>query len=114
YYHLIPLARYLRQHGFTGPIGFFLHTPFPHMQVLRLLPNHAELIRDLSQYDLVGFQTEDDVRSFRSCVEAGDPSTQVAAYPIGVDVDAIIAEAEEAVKEDQVSRLTASLLGRKL
>ncbi len=27
--------------GFEGPIGFFLHTPFPHMQVLRLLPNHA-------------------------------------------------------------------------
>ena len=61
--------------GFTGPIGFFLHTPFPHMQMLRLLPNHAELIRDLCQYDLVGFQTEDDVRSFRSCFErVGAPS----------------------------------------
>ena len=113
-YHLIPMARYLRSEGFDGPIGFFLHTPFPHMQVLRLLPNHAELIRDLCRYDLVGFQTEDDVRSFRSCVEPLEAITNVAAYPIGVDVDAIIAEAQEAVREDQVSRLSASLLGRKL
>jgi trehalose 6-phosphate synthase len=113
-YHLIPMARYLRQHRFTGPIGFFLHTPFPHMQVLRLLPNHLEVIRDLCQYDLVGFQTEDDVRSFRSCVEPGECRTHVAAYPIGVDVDAIVSEAAEGAKEDQVSRMTASLLGRKL
>ena len=39
------------------------------MQMLRLLPNHAELMRDLCHYDLVGFQTDDDVRSFRSCLE---------------------------------------------
>jgi trehalose 6-phosphate synthase len=128
-YHLIPLARYLRQHQFSGPIGFFLHTPFPHMQMLRLLPNHAELIRDLCQYDLVGFQTDDDVRSFRSCFEPGAPGTaqtngavgealecnaRVGAYPIGVDVKAVATEAAEAVREDAVARMTASLLGRKL
>jgi len=114
-YHLIPMARYLRQHQFTGPIGFFLHTPFPHMQVLRLLPNHLELIRDLCQYNVVGFQTQDDVQSFRSCLSNGlCNNTHIAAYPIGVDVDAIVAEAAEAVLEDQVARLTASLLGRKL
>ncbi len=38
----------------------------------------------------------------------------VAAYPIGVDVDSVIAEATEAMREEAVSRLTASLLGRKL
>jgi trehalose 6-phosphate synthase len=113
-YHLIPMARFLRQHQFTGPLGFFLHTPFPHMQVLRLLPNHAELIRDLCQYDVVGFQTEDDVQSFRSCVEPGVCNSHVAAYPISIDVQSVVAEATEAVMEDQVSRLTASLLGRKL
>jgi trehalose 6-phosphate synthase len=114
-YHLIPLARYLRQHQFNGPIGFFLHTPFPHMQVLRLLPNHHELIRDLSRYDVVGFQTDDDVRSFRSCFEAGVPAgTRVGAYPIGIDVEAVRRDAEVAVKDDAITRLAASLLGRKL
>jgi trehalose 6-phosphate synthase len=114
-YHLIPLARYLRQHQFNGPIGFFLHTPFPHMQVLRLLPNHMELIRDLTRYDVVGFQTDDDVRSFRSCFESGVPTeTRVAAYPIGIDVDAVAREAQIAVNEESIARMSASLLGRKL
>jgi trehalose 6-phosphate synthase len=113
-YHLISVARYLRGLGFEGPIGFFLHTPFPHMQVLRLLPNHEELISDLCHHDLVGFQTEDDVRSFRSCLEPGECLAQVAAYPIGVDVDSIVAEAEESVREEQVQRMISSLLARKL
>jgi trehalose 6-phosphate synthase len=113
-YHLIPMARYLRQHQFTGPIGFFLHTPFPHIQVLRLLPNHAELVRDLCQYDVVGFQTADDVQSFKSCIAGGKCNVHVGAYPIGVDVRTIAEEATVAVRDDQVTRLTASLLGRKL
>src|SRR5262249_45040870 len=45
-YHLIPLARYLRREQFTGPIGFFLHIPFPHLQVLRVLPGYEELLDD--------------------------------------------------------------------
>jgi trehalose 6-phosphate synthase len=113
-YHLIPLARYLRQHRFAGRIGFFLHTPFPHMQMLRLLPNHTELIRDLCQYDLVGFQTEDDASSFRSCLEGRECRARIGAYPIGVDVQAVAQEATVAVEEESVTRLTASLLGRQL
>ncbi len=128
-YHLIPLARYLRQYQFAGRIGFFLHTPFPHIQMLRLLPNHAELVSDLCQYDLLGFQTEDDVRSFRSCFESGAAGdvrprevaidvpacdAQVGAYPIGIDVKAVVREAGDALNEEGVARMTASLLGRKL
>ncbi|MEJ0037272.1 MAG: trehalose-6-phosphate synthase [Gammaproteobacteria bacterium] len=113
-YHLIPMARYLRQEQFDGPIGFFLHTPFPHIQVLKLLPNHAEVVRDLCQYDVAGFQTGDDVQSFKSCIVRGKCTTHVAAYPISVDVRSIVEEATDAVHEEQVARLTASLLGRKL
>jgi trehalose 6-phosphate synthase len=118
-YHLIPLVRYLRQAGFNGPIGFFLHTPFPHLQVLRLLPNYAQLISDLCDYDVVGFQTEDDVSSFRSCFEAGGAypvhsRARVGAYPISVDVDAVVSEAITEFASDVVQRLRASLLNRKL
>jgi trehalose 6-phosphate synthase len=113
-YHLIPMARYLRAGQFDGPIGFFLHTPFPHIQVLKLLPKYAEIVRDLCQYDVAGFQTGDDVQSFKSCIAHGKCTTHVAAYPIGVDVRAVAEEATEAVREEQVTRLTASLLGRKL
>jgi trehalose 6-phosphate synthase len=127
-YQLIPLGRYLRQQGFRGPIGFFLHIPFPHWQVLRVLPNSADLVRDLCQYDLVGFQTDDDLRSFLSCVdqsdarrsgqkhllEVGGRHVRVGVYPIGVDVEAVSAAAAASVAQDKVQRMIASLLGRKL
>src|SRR6185436_10862197 len=52
--------------------------------------------------------------SFKSCIARAKCTTHVAAYPIGVDVGAVAEEAASAVREEQVSRLTASLLGRKL
>ncbi len=129
-YHLIPLARYLRQLEFQGPIGFFLHIPFPPLQVLRVLPSYDEIVRDLCQYDLTGFQTEDDLRAFETCLELpshaivrtasgsrvdlGGRTVRLGVYPIGVDVDQVASEAVGAMREETVQRLTASLLGRKL
>jgi trehalose 6-phosphate synthase len=126
-YHLIPLGRQLRKLQFDGPIGFFLHIPFPHVQILRLLPGYSDLIRDLCQYDLVGFQTQDDVHSFLSCVEPPlvrvppDRRIEVSgrrvglgAYPIGIDVDSVIHEAETTFTQETVRRMTVSLMGRKL
>lgn len=136
-YQLIPLGSYLRQLGFSGPIGFFLHIPFPHVQVLRVLPGYAELVRDLAQYDLVGFQTEEDLCSFLSCIDDAAPgcalpdahsglastggfvdiggrTVRVGVYPIGVDVDQVAAEADAHATQESVQRLTGSLQGRKL
>jgi trehalose 6-phosphate synthase len=129
-YHLIPLARYLRAQQFEGPIGFFLHIPFPHVQVLRLLPNFSQLVSDLCQYDLVGFQSVDDLRSFNSCLRytgmcpAADAEAQEyvvggrrvrsGVYPIGVDFDEVRGEAEAAAGDETVQRMVASLGQRKL
>ena len=63
-YHLIPLGRRAAAAGGAQPIGFFLHTPFPAAEVLRLLPNHRDLVAALCAYDLVGFQTITDVHGF--------------------------------------------------
>lgn len=127
-YQMISVARYLRADGMNGPLGFFLHIPFPHIEVLRVLPVYAELVRDLCQYDLVGFQTDQDLLAFRSAVsdvfgEQANSATHVVAngrkvgvgvFPIGVDVDGIAARAAVAQGDDQVQRLVAGLLGRKL
>jgi trehalose 6-phosphate synthase len=127
-YQLMPLGRYLRELQFRGPIGFFLHIPFPHRQVLRVLPNYTELVRDLCRYDLVGFQTDDDLSSFLSCVgqpearlspqknflDVGGRSLRIGVYPIGVDVDAVSAAAAVSLSQEKVQRMIASLLGRKL
>jgi trehalose 6-phosphate synthase len=124
-YQLISLGHYLRRLGFAGPIGFFLHIPFPHLQILRLLPHYQGLVNDMGQYDLVGFQTENDVRAFISCldssttrtfdrVEINGRSVGVGAYPIGIDVDSVVSEARITHEQDAVQRMAASLMGRKL
>jgi trehalose 6-phosphate synthase len=127
-YHLIPLAQKLREEGFTRPIGFFLHIPFPNVEVLRVLPVYAELLQSLMAYDLLGFQTETDLASFRASVREVWPEAQVSdagismgnrriatlVCPIGVDVEGVQAQAIEAANGDDCRRMTAGLLGRRL
>jgi trehalose 6-phosphate synthase len=128
-YHLIPLGRRLREMGVQRPIGFFLHIPFPNIEMLRVLPTHAELLRDLLSYDVVGFQTQNDLRSFQSGIEhlfgaevlrsdgrirCGDRVTRAEVFPIGVDVNGVQSEANEAMSAEVVRRMIESLMGRSL
>ncbi|HTX51286.1 MAG TPA: trehalose-6-phosphate synthase, partial [Caulobacteraceae bacterium] len=97
-YHLIPLGRELRRLGFTGSIGFFLHTPWPDPQLLATLPDHKALVAAMFDYDLVGMQTDECVAAFQACV-LREPNTwreesllsafgrrvRVEAFPIGLD-----------------------------
>ena len=64
-YHLIPFGRMMRERGFRGPMGFFLHVPFVPPSMMEAVPVGRELIEDLCAYDLVGFQTEEHARDFR-------------------------------------------------
>jgi trehalose 6-phosphate synthase len=128
-YHLIPLGRRLRELGVQRPIGFFLHIPFPNIEMLRVLPCYAELLRDLTSYDVIGFQTQNDLRSFHSGIEhlfgaealrgdgrirIGDRVIRAEVFPIGIDVNAVEAEAVEALPGEVVRRMTDSLMGRQL
>jgi trehalose 6-phosphate synthase len=128
-YHLIPLGCRLRELGVRAPIGFFLHIPFPYIETLRVLPTFAELVRDLTSYDVVGFQTHSDLRSFFSAVthvfgehsvvdechvRIGCRVVRCDVFPIGVDVDAIQDEAVASRGTEVVQRMIDSLLGRKL
>jgi len=121
-YHLIPLARELRSRGVTNPIGFFLHIPFPHVEVLRALPVYGELMGDLMHFDLVGLQTRRDLDSFHSAarelwgpealIEDGSINTagrrtQAGVYPIGVDVDGVQQESIESQDKQAVKRVRA-------
>ena len=63
-YHLMPLAKALRDLGHKNRIGFFLHIPCPPPEMLTALPHHERLIPALCEYDLVGFQTGDDAFNF--------------------------------------------------
>ncbi len=72
-YHLLCLAEALREAGVTNRMGLFLHTPFPAPPVFMTIPAHAELIRAMCQFDVLGFQTEADRTAFVDYVtrEAG-------------------------------------------
>jgi trehalose 6-phosphate synthase len=127
-YHLIPCGEELRRLGAAQPLGFFLHTPFPPTELLRVLPNHSELMRSLCAYDLVGFQTENDLHSFRDYLvrEIGGTDLgggRIAAFgrvvhaevfPIGTDVEKLAELAATAARSRQARRMLDSLGGRAL
>jgi trehalose 6-phosphate synthase len=126
-YHLIPLGRMLRQQGFHGPLGFFLHIPFAPPSMMEALPVARELVADLCAFDLVGFQTEEHARDFRDCahrllgatvqgewVRLNGRSMRAFVDPIGIDAESFRADAERAVNDKLVQRVAGSLAGRAL
>ncbi|HEX5418520.1 MAG TPA: trehalose-6-phosphate synthase [Gammaproteobacteria bacterium] len=128
-YHLIPLAEELRREDVRLPIGFFLHVPFPGFDVLRVLPCYPDILRGLAAYDVVGFQTERDLWSFKECLTSpaigGEalPNGRLRAYgrdflagafPIGIDAESCRKLATENLERPQVARMMKSLGTRKL
>jgi trehalose 6-phosphate synthase len=128
-YHLIPLAAELRRAGVQQPIGFFLHVPFPNFDVMRSLPVYESILRDLSLYDVLGFQTERDLWSFQDCLtqpEIGGAvlrdgrltafgrTFEADVFPIGIDVDDCSAVAAGNMEHSQVRRLATSISDRDL
>lgn len=122
-YHLIPLASHLRSLGAKNRIGFYLHIPFPTVDALYAIPHHGELMRDLSRYDLIGFQANRDVAAFTDFAEHQAPSTfgaqstetidfsktEVAAFPIGSDPEAFARLATSPAAKKMVHRMHRAL-----
>jgi len=69
-YHLMLVAKELRNMGLEHKIGFFLHTPFPPLDIYMKLPWRSQILEALLEYDLVGFQTRRDRNNFIQCAEA--------------------------------------------
>jgi trehalose 6-phosphate synthase len=127
-YHLLCLAEALRSAGVHNKLGLFLHTPFAEPGVLMTVPAHAELVRAMCSFDLLGFQTETDSTAFVDYItrEGGGsvlPDGRLAAfgrvvktgvYPIGVHIDGARREAEHPVHRRQALRLRGDLRGRQL
>jgi len=102
-YQLIHVAEFVREYAGDRQIGFFLHIPFPPLDIFLKLPWRAQILGALLAYDLLGFQTPRDRRNFLSCLEhlvpeatvrrghavvhvqVGDREMKVGAFPIGID-----------------------------
>jgi len=125
-YHLIPLAKMLRERGHQNKIGFFLHIPLPPPEILTALPNHERLFSTLTYYNLIGFQTETDSINFARYltnelklasrdlrVFSADGRTVVlGVFPVGVHTQEMNEWAEKAMQSAVVRRVNDSLVGR--
>jgi trehalose 6-phosphate synthase len=121
-YQLQLVPRMIRQQRPDARIGFYLHIPFPPLELFSRLPWRAELLDGLLGADVVGVQTQADARNVlygvrRFCdvddltfagdggvVRTGRQTAVVKAFPISVDFEAIAEQAstdevELAVKE---------------
>lgn len=117
-YHLIPLGSELRKRGVGNEIGFFLHIPFPPPEVLTAVPEYEWLVNSLLDYDLVGFQTAADHANFCRFVceilggEMVSPDMlrvtgkylKAGVFPVGIDVDAFVAMAQDPVARKKIQR----------
>ncbi len=126
-YHLLALGAELRELGVTGPVGFFLHTPWPAHAIIEGVPHHRALIEAMLAYDLIGFQTRDDRDNFLGYVRTNlelavhddvvisqHGRTRAAVFPIGIDAEKFAQQAAKAVMHPDVSRLRRSLNGERL
>lgn len=125
-YHLIPLGEELRRRGFNRPLGFFLHTPWPAMEILLTLPAHNDLVRGLAAYDLIGFHTANDLRAFLDYIvhEAGGEvlgdklvcaygrTFKVDIFPIGINVEEYARAGLQANRRSTIRRLQEANEGR--
>ncbi len=106
-YQLQLVPRMLRELRPDLRIGFFLHIPFPPVELFMQLPWRTELVRGLLGADLVGFHLPGGAQNFlylarqlagmsvtKSAVgvrtrpghvDIGDRTVQVGAFPISID-----------------------------
>jgi trehalose 6-phosphate synthase len=127
-YHMIPLGWVLRQRGIQNRLGFFLHIPWPPTGLLIALPQHRRLVEALFAYDVIGFQTEEWLDSFRhyvtqqmdgtiganNKVTVGGRTIRAIACPIGIDAQEFSAAASSLEAQATYGRVVDSSMGRSL
>jgi len=98
-YHLLLAPAMIRARHPDLRIGLFLHIPFPSVDLFATLPWRGDLVRGMSNADLLGFQTDHDAANAAAAIRqfAGDrrPSSRVraigaaeiATFPISIDFE---------------------------
>lgn len=127
-YHLIPLAAELRALGLVNRIGYFHHIPWPAPEVVGTLPGSQDLLRAITEYDLVGVQTERDADNLRrgilqefdaaqrtsDVIVLGGRETRVKGFPIAIDVSSFEETARRPVRHRLITQTVAGLGSRRL
>jgi trehalose 6-phosphate synthase len=125
-YHLLLAARGLRERGHRGALGFFLHVPFPPLDIFETLPWAAEVLEAMLAFDLIGFHTRRWRDNFATAAIAltgarAEGSRLILSghraaaeiFPIGIDAGQFEPEAASPPAAD-VEQLRATIGDRKL
>jgi alpha,alpha-trehalose-phosphate synthase [UDP-forming]/trehalose-phosphatase len=126
-YHLLLAGRELREIGHRGPIGLFLHVPFPPRDVFETLPWAGDLLAGMLDCDVLGFHTQRWADNFLACarliagaqvsdrglVSLGDRRTKVEVIPVGIDPAAFAGEIHKTAS-DTFGEMQASLGERRM
>ena len=126
-YHLMMLPKYLRERLPDASIGFFLHVPFPHYEILRLLPQHKEIVESLLCADLVGFYTHDSAQALLGSVRrllgydntlgqltVGERAVQADVFPMGIDFERYSSAAETVEVQREMTYIRSNMGSGKL
>jgi trehalose 6-phosphate synthase len=126
------VAAELRRLGTKAKTAFFLHIPFPSLDIYSKLPWRFTLLHALLEYDLVGFQTLRDRRNFMQCVRAliddahvsgkgqvitttvGGRDVRVGSFPISIDFNDFVKRATSPAVAERSAALRATLPNRQL
>ncbi len=129
-YQLMLVASELRRIGVRSRMGFFLHIPFPSIDIFLQLPWRFQILRAMLDHDVIGFQTVGGRRNFLQCVRLllkdaevggkGDVRTvridgrevRVGSFPISIDAAEFARSASDpdviakvrSLREDQPNR----------
>jgi trehalose 6-phosphate synthase len=105
-------------------IGFFLHIPFPPVELFQQLPWRREIVEGLLGADLIGFHTPGGVRNFRqlatrftdavagghrSELEYGGRRVKVGAFPISIDSAQLDEMARRPEVQERAKQIRADL-----
>ncbi len=121
-YQLQLVPRMLRQLRPDVRIGFFLHIPFPPIELFMQLPWRREILAGLLGADLIGFQVRHAASNFSrmarrqslatgtdSILEYEGRTVRVGAFPISVDCRQIVALANDRATRERAQSLRADL-----
>jgi trehalose 6-phosphate synthase len=131
-YHLMLVAKAMRDLGIRQRIGMFLHIPFPPLDIFLKLPWRTQVLEGLLAFDLIGFQTRRDRRNFLQCCGALLPGlttsgkgqvmtlsgaqreVRVGVFPIGIDYHEFARAAGSPAVTETIRELKQNLAARHL
>ena len=78
-YHLLLVGQELRKLDVKSKTAFFLHIPFPPLDIFIKLPWRFQILRAMLEYDFIGFQTLRDHRNFIHCIKRLLPDLTISS-----------------------------------